>query len=557
MVTATALIADIVPLRERGKYQGALGAVFGVTTVIGPLLGGLFTDHLSWHWCFLVNLPIGILVIAIAAKTMPSVRRRRSADHRLRGNRRDLAGGRRCDPGDQPRRHRVRLDARRSSSGCSSPPRSASSPSSSSSRAPGEPMLPLRLFTSAGVLGLLGHQLRGRLRDARLADLPARPICSTSRACQRPRPGCGRCRWCSACSAPRSSAGVVVGRTGRYKIFPIVGLGAADPRAAADVHDGCADGLRSRSPSSCSCSAIGLGLCMQILVIIVQNTSDYRDLGVATSGVTFFRAPRAARSAPPCSARSTPPPREHAAGGDRAAPGYRPQDAASPAAAAQPPRRRDRPGRRRVRRRAPLGVPLRRAGRRRRVRAEPLPPAGAAAGRGSGGRRRTSGTGSRWRRTPTPSARWRRSSRRLMDREGRRALPPIRIASGTAARAAPRPGASPRCCCASGTGLPTDLDSIAASGPGCPASVLLPAFRPDRTAPATSPATPAAGRSPRWPASEWEVFAAELKRWLLEQLGAQGGTSEDAALLDGALNHLTSQVLGEEATATTPALRAG
>jgi len=74
MVTATALIADVVPLRERGKYQGALGAVLGVTTVIGPLLGGLFTDHLSWQWCFLVNLPIGILVIAVAAKTMPSTR---------------------------------------------------------------------------------------------------------------------------------------------------------------------------------------------------------------------------------------------------------------------------------------------------------------------------------------------------------------------------------------------------------------------------------------------------------------------------------------------------
>src|SRR5207342_3097095 len=73
-VTATALIGEVIPLRDRGKYQGALGAVFGVTTVLGPLLGGLFTDHLSWRWVFYVNLPIGIGVIALAASTMPSVK---------------------------------------------------------------------------------------------------------------------------------------------------------------------------------------------------------------------------------------------------------------------------------------------------------------------------------------------------------------------------------------------------------------------------------------------------------------------------------------------------
>src|SRR6266478_3847809 len=54
MVTATALIGEVIPLRDRGRYQGALGAVFGVTTVIGPLLGGLFTDHLFWRWAFYV-----------------------------------------------------------------------------------------------------------------------------------------------------------------------------------------------------------------------------------------------------------------------------------------------------------------------------------------------------------------------------------------------------------------------------------------------------------------------------------------------------------------------
>src|SRR4029078_11646545 len=73
MVTSMAVIADVIPLRQRGKYQGALGAVFGVTTVVGRLLGGLFTDHLSWRWAFYINVPVGIAVITLAAFTMPSI----------------------------------------------------------------------------------------------------------------------------------------------------------------------------------------------------------------------------------------------------------------------------------------------------------------------------------------------------------------------------------------------------------------------------------------------------------------------------------------------------
>src|SRR5882757_5295203 len=73
-VTATAMIGDIIPLRDRGKYQGALGAVFGVTTVLGPLLGGLFTDHLSWRWVFYINVPIAAVILVLSFRYIPSVR---------------------------------------------------------------------------------------------------------------------------------------------------------------------------------------------------------------------------------------------------------------------------------------------------------------------------------------------------------------------------------------------------------------------------------------------------------------------------------------------------
>jgi EmrB/QacA subfamily drug resistance transporter len=82
MILSQAIIADIVPASQRGKYLGPLGAIFGLSAVGGPLLGGFFVDHMTWHWAFWINIPVGIAAFAVAwfALTLPSKKATKRVD---------------------------------------------------------------------------------------------------------------------------------------------------------------------------------------------------------------------------------------------------------------------------------------------------------------------------------------------------------------------------------------------------------------------------------------------------------------------------------------------
>jgi EmrB/QacA subfamily drug resistance transporter len=287
MVSAQAAIGDVVPPSQRGKYSGFFGAVFGVSSVAGPLLGGFLTSSISWRSIFYVNLPVGIAAFFVLARTLPSVKEQRK--HQI-----DYAGTLLLAIG---------LSALILATTLGGNTYDWASPEiigmgvvsvlaifafTRVERRAAEPILPPslfrnRVFVVCSAVGLIvGFGLFGALTYLPLFQQVVRGLSPTASGLQL-LPVMGGLLVSSIVS------GQIITRTGRYKAFPIAGT------AVAALGMYLLSSLDASTGSGVAALhmlvlGLGLGMVMQVLILATQNAVGYDQLGVATSGATLFRS---------------------------------------------------------------------------------------------------------------------------------------------------------------------------------------------------------------------------------------------------------------------------
>jgi EmrB/QacA subfamily drug resistance transporter len=286
IVLTQATVGDIVPPRERGKYQGIFGGVFGLASVAGPLLGGVIVEHASWRWVFYVNLPIGVAALAVLAVTLPATgaRAKPVIDYLGAGL---LAAG------------LAGIVLVTSLGGTTWDWSSADVVLTAGigiacllaftfvERRASEPVLPPalwreRVFAVAGVLSLIvGFALFGAV-----TFLPL--YFQTVDAASPTGSGLRLIPMMLGVLLTSIGSGQAISRLGRYKVFPIAGTAVMTVGLV----------LLSRldvGTSTLEASVyllvlgMGLGMVMQVLILAVQNAVPYAVLGSATSGVTLMR----------------------------------------------------------------------------------------------------------------------------------------------------------------------------------------------------------------------------------------------------------------------------
>ncbi len=287
MVCAQAIIADVVSPRERGRYQGYFGAVFGLSSIGGPLIGGFFTDHLSWRWVFYVNVPLGVLALVVTTIVLRLPPGR--VEHRI-----DVLGAALLAAGVSSL---VLLTTWGGGQYPWGSPEIVGLGIASvvclalfllvESRA-AEPILPLhlfrmRVFTVASAVGfIVGLALFGTITYLPLfLQLVTGASATNSGLLLLPLMG--------GVLTSSIVSGQVISRTGRYRVFPIAGTALMCAGmlllSRIDAHTG-----QKTVSLDMVVLGLGLGLVMQVLVLVVQSSVGRGDLGVATSAATFFRS---------------------------------------------------------------------------------------------------------------------------------------------------------------------------------------------------------------------------------------------------------------------------
>ncbi|MEU8955498.1 MFS transporter [Streptomyces sp. NPDC048518] len=287
MVLSMAIVGDLVSPRERGKYQGLFGAVFGATSVLGPLLGGLFTEHLSWRWVFYVNLPIGAIALLVIITTLhiPVRDTRHTIDYLGTFLIASVAtclvlvaslGGTTWAWGSPQIIGLAVLGVLLAVAFVAVERKAA------------EPVLPLKLFRirtfalSAVISFIVGFAMFGAM-----TYLPT--FLQVVQGVTPTMSGVHMLPMVAGMLLSTTASGQIVSRTGRWKVFPVAGTAVTALGLLLlhqlDEHSGTWE-----MSAYFFVFGLGLGLVMQVLVLIVQNAVSYEDLGVATSGATFFRS---------------------------------------------------------------------------------------------------------------------------------------------------------------------------------------------------------------------------------------------------------------------------
>jgi EmrB/QacA subfamily drug resistance transporter len=285
MSLAFSIVGDVIPPRDRGRYQGYFGAVFGVSSVLGPLIGGFLVDEASWRWVFYVNVPIGAVALVVINRVL-------KLDHKPRKAKIDFAGALLLVVG-------VSLIL----VGVQDIGEKARVTSSSLAycmvglilvvafvlweRKATEPILPLRLFRN-GVFRVSSALalITGAVMFGAIIFLPQ--YLQTVRGVSPTISGLRLLPLMLGLLITSIGSGRLISRTGHYKVFVIAGTGITVAGFALLTQITVTTGSWVLA-GMIFIVGLGLGLFMQTLTLATQNSIEQSDMGVGTSAVTFFR----------------------------------------------------------------------------------------------------------------------------------------------------------------------------------------------------------------------------------------------------------------------------